>query len=667
MRKSLFMFCLILLAVCALAQSQERALRRAESFFGFHFDFHASPDDREIGKTLTEGMVDSLLSMTKPDYIQVDCKGHPGISSYPTKVGNQAAGYTQDILKLFRKVTERHGVALYVHYSGVWDQQAIQKHPSWGIVKADGTRDKLKNSFLSGYLDSLLIPQMKELSDIYHVDGAWIDGDCWAMEPDYSPELVKEFSQLTGISEAPRSNDDPNYKAFLEFTRTVFKRHAQKYIDAVHKHNPKFQITSNWAYSSLMPEKVEINVDYLSGDVAGQNCVNNAAFQARCLSLQGKPWDLMAWSFGYSGKDVFFIPKSLPHLEQEAAEVMTMGGGFQSYWTQNRDGSLKSWNYPEMSELAKFCRARQPFCQGSEAVPQIALWYSVNSWKQSFGGVYAGGTAAMEGVLTLLLDGQNNVDVLMDHQLASRLDRYRLLVIPEWTNLDKSLKGKVLEFVSNGGSLLIIGASAVKEFEPQLGVTFAGELKNIPFYVGYPNDLTGIKSRWQPVVPTNASISVGACYSVCDSRYPTGNPIATITSFGKGKIAAFYCDIGESYYAAQSPVFRKLMNDLVNRLYPDPTLRIRGSHLIHTVLSRKGPKQIIHLINTAGSHFNSKVFTYDEVPPIGPIMVQLRTASRPESVVLQPEGRPLLYEWKAGILNVTVPWLEIHSMVEVTQ
>ncbi len=667
MRKTLLTLCLISLAFCALAQTQQRPLRRAESFFGFHFDFHARPDDKDIGKTLTEGMVDSLLSMTKPDYIQVDCKGHPGISSYPTKVGNQAAGYTQDILKLFRTVTERHGVALYVHYSGLWDQEAIRKHPSWGIVRADGTRDKLKNSFVSGYLDSLLIPQMEELSDTYRVDGAWIDGDCWAAEPDYSPELVKEFSQQTGIAQAPKSNDDPNYKAYLEFTRTIFKRHAQKYVDAVHRHNPKFQITSNWAYSSLMPEKVGINVDYLSGDVAGQNCVNNAAFQARCLALQGKPWDLMAWSFGYSGKDAFFIPKSLPHLEQEAAEVMAMGGGFQSYWTQNRDGSLKTWNYPEMSELAKFCRARQPFCQGSEAIPQIALWYSVNSWKKSFGGVYAGGTASMEGVLTLLLDGQHTVEVLMDHQLASRLDRYRLLVIPEWTDLDQALKARVLNFVSNGGSLLVIGASAAKEFEPQLGVTFVGKARDTVLYIGYPDDLTGIKSHWQPVTPTNASVTVGSCFSVCDSRYPTGNPAATIASFGKGKIAAFYCDVGDSYYNAQSPVFRRLMNDFIERLFPDPLLKVSGSSLVHTILSRKGSKQIIHLINTGGSHFNRKVFTYDEVPPLGPITVQLRTAIKPGSVLLQPEGRPLHHEWNGGILTVTIPRLEIHSILEVEE
>lgn len=33
-------------------------------------------------------MIDSLLAVVKPDFIQVDSKGHPGVTSFPTKVAN---------------------------------------------------------------------------------------------------------------------------------------------------------------------------------------------------------------------------------------------------------------------------------------------------------------------------------------------------------------------------------------------------------------------------------------------------------------------------------------------------------------------------------------------------------------------------------------------------
>ena len=66
--------------------AQSKILRRSESFFGLHFDFHAVVSDSMIGQHLTEGLIDSMLVAVKPDFIQVDSKGHPGVNSYPSKV-----------------------------------------------------------------------------------------------------------------------------------------------------------------------------------------------------------------------------------------------------------------------------------------------------------------------------------------------------------------------------------------------------------------------------------------------------------------------------------------------------------------------------------------------------------------------------------------------------
>lgn len=68
-------------------KSSGARLRRADSFFGLHYDFHAGEDCKEIGKSVTRGMIRELCRTVKPDYLQCDCKGHRGLSSYPTKVG----------------------------------------------------------------------------------------------------------------------------------------------------------------------------------------------------------------------------------------------------------------------------------------------------------------------------------------------------------------------------------------------------------------------------------------------------------------------------------------------------------------------------------------------------------------------------------------------------
>ncbi len=184
-----------------------QTLLRRSKVFGLHFDFQCAVlEDTPSVKTLTDKMIDSLLTKVKPDFIQVDCKGHEGVTSYPTKVGHTPKRFEKDILKLFPEVTRRHGVALYVHYSGVWDNQAVKHHPNWARIDAADKIDPQKTSLWSAYSDSLLIPQLKEISD-YGVDGVWVDGDCWATNPDYCTAAMDEFRFVTGIKDIPRKTD----------------------------------------------------------------------------------------------------------------------------------------------------------------------------------------------------------------------------------------------------------------------------------------------------------------------------------------------------------------------------------------------------------------------------------------------------------------------------
>src|SRR5678815_2209096 len=209
------------------AQSK-KPLTRKESFFGLHFDFHAGKTDQNIGETLTEAMIDSMLTIVNPDFIQVDSKGHPGITSFPVSVGTPATSFAKDPLRIFRDVTSKHGVALYIHYSGVFDNEAIAKHPEWARINEDGSRDPGNTSVHSAYSDQLLIPQLKEAITKYHVNGAWVDGDCWATGPDYSEASLNKYFQQTGKKPIPSSEKKID-TAFMQFSRRSFLEYVQHY------------------------------------------------------------------------------------------------------------------------------------------------------------------------------------------------------------------------------------------------------------------------------------------------------------------------------------------------------------------------------------------------------------------------------------------------------
>ena len=642
-------------------------LDRAHSFFGLHFDFHAGPDCKEVGKNVDATMVNNLIDKVKPDFIQVDCKGHPGYSSYPTKVGNPVPGFDKDQLMIWREVTASRRVALYLHYSGVWDSRAIELHPKWAALSADGTPSKNATSVFGSYADSLMIPQLKELSSVYKVDGVWVDGDCWADQPDYSPKAIELFTAKTGLSNIPRQNSDPDWKEFLQFNRDGFRAYVTKYVDALHNFNPKFQVASNWAFSTLMPEPVSIPVDFISGDFSALNSVNSARSEARFIRNQGKPWDLMAWGFSWMGNEQGTqCVKSAVQIERELASVISLGGGVQIYLQQKRDGSIHEWMVPMLAEAAKFCRARQPWCQNAVGVPQIGLILSKDALYgktiRLFGG-FDKELTPLRGIMQNLLSSQYVVDILAEHQLKN-INQYPLLIYPEWETITPELKQKLLDYVSQGGKLLLIGPNSASLFKDELNykVKDVPEVKNNG--LEYNRWIAELMSLSQGIIPGNNAKPFGKYYQAINMEGPS-EIASTITPYGKGLLAATYLEMGKASLVRSAPVLRDFFAALVREIFPNPLVTVYGSHNVDVTLNRKKNALVLNLVNTAGPHDNEKVMAFDEISPVGPLKIDLKLPTKPGKVMLQPENIALAYTWAEGTLHCTLPLLEIHEMIVV--
>lgn len=649
------------------AQKNNQKPKRSDSFFGFHFDFHATSADKELGKNFDTIPLSEFLKRTRPDYIQVDSKGHPGYSSYPTKVGYSGNSFSNDPLRTWRSVTKSNNVPLYVHYSSIWDNKAVKEHPEWGRKNANESLDSTKISFESNYLSQLMMPQLKEMINVYGIDGVWIDGDCWSTAPDYSPKNVQAFLDKTRLTEVPRKLSDPGYRLWLDHNRDAYHTFLKTYVNDVHRYAPDFQVASNWAYSSMMPVPVDTDVDFLSGDVSAGNCVYSSAFQARCLALQQRPWDLMAWSFypvDFMGG--IHSPKSLVQLQQEAAQVMAMGGGFQVYFQQNRDASFRTIDVEAMGRLSDYCRERQPFCKGTEIVPQVGIWYSLEGWKEKNNGVY-GWSSHLEGINSLLLDNRYSVEILMDHHLGKKMEQYALIVVPEWEKFNEKLLERLKNYVEKGGRLLIIGAAASKTFASWLPVNFEGRDNQLLLNAGSEKagGITGLRTGWQKVLVSDSSVVEGSIYTQSDFRYKSPYPVATVHRLGKGAVAAVYLDLSSAYQQYKSPILNRLISNVVDRLLPERDLYVDGSEKVHVVLGKKGNARLLHLINVGGDHANKSVMRYDELPPTSDLEVKLRHPSRPASVALQPQGTPLSFSYKDGYVYVKVPPVAVHSIVEI--
>lgn len=594
-----------------LGQEPNR-LRRDQSFFGIHFDFHAGDDCNEIGKNTTPGMVQTIIDLVKPDYIQTDCKGHAGYTSYPTKVGNRAPGFVGDPLRVWRDVTARNGVALYMHYSGVWDTRAIELHPEWAAIHADGTRDKERTSVFGTYVDQLLIPQLKELAGDYGVDGVWVDGECWATIPDYGERSLRLFQESTGINDIPKSPSDPHWYEWMQFHREGFRKYLRHYIAAIRSEYPNFQICSNWAYTHHMPEPVSAAVDFLSGDYTANNSVNSARFAGRYLAFQGTPWDLMAWSFSYNP-----FPreqKTAIQLKREAAIVLALGGGFQAYFTQNRDGSVRLDEMQVMAEVAKFARERQPWCHHSVQIPQVALLLSTSDYHRNAQSLFPQYKGKSQGVLQCLLESQYSVDLLSEDMLAPDMSRFPIIVIPEWENISPVFCNDLVEYAKGGGNLLLIGRETSEKFATLVDSQIQGD------------EFTS-KSR------------------------------------GKGKIGFLPLAIGAEYEKSGNITLREQLNNAVRTMFPNPLVEVSGSPWIDVSTSQLKGKRLVHLVNSSGNHNEAGII--QSIEPVGPLKLTICCDSKPTKITLQPEGKICDFDYADGKAQVKIEKINIYDILVI--
>lgn len=650
-------------------------MRRKESYFGLHFDYHANKDTREIGKNFSGAVVERIVREVKPDFIQCDTKGHPGYASYNTALGNAAPHLIKDILRGWREATAKYGVALYSHYSGIWDNKAMSEHPEWAAVTADGTVTD-KASVFGEYANELLIPQLAELATEYGIDGAWVDGECWALPVDYSESAQSAYKNATA-KPAPREGDC-DYENYLEFQRKAFFAYVNRYIEKIKKVNPKFEITSNWLNTSWVPNNVKIT-DYISGDLAAVNSVDSARFDGRVMQMFGRNWDIMSWGISLP----VHCGKSAVQLCQEAAVIISLGGGFQVYNMQSPQNTvMDEWAIPVWAEVARFCRERQEYCHNAEIVPDAGVLYSAAAYYSGKKELFMRDddyNLELYGIVTALCDSGKSVSVLSAERVLAgeiSLGAYKSVTVTNCAVLEEGVKEKLLEYARGGGKLVICGADTVKAFAGEFNVKLE-ECGSQPVAVLYGKDYA-IEVR-RPYAKLAAGEYISAAYMhecVVDGDLECVNPPPSIgvkeesaaafvtCACGAGEASFMPINAGREYFERNSFELKRFFRDCfagkdIGRV------QINKSGEADVLLTRKNGKEYLHVINLLGEHRSERIKTFDFIPAVQNVTVSYKECAKPASVRLLPSGKEADYEYHGGTLTVNFGTVDIHVAVEI--
>ncbi|MEI6339221.1 MAG: hypothetical protein WCQ57_11655, partial [Verrucomicrobiota bacterium] len=280
-------------------------------------------------------------------------------------------------------------------------------------------------------------------------------------------------------------------------------------------------------------------------------------------------------------------------------------------------------------------------------------------------GAWDGNYQPTIGTLRALLAGQHCVDVVSEHHLEGKsIDRFPILVVPEWAPLGADFHKHLLGYVRRGGKVLLIGVNPTREFAAELGVQPAGDAVRRQRWLAGPSGLAGIESEGL-AFQIKSPAKVSAVWHERRDPLSPAHPLAVTRHLGKGTLAAIAVDFGIAYDTASTFQARDFLAAAVHSLFPEPVVTVSGSHQIDVSLMRKHGDLFMHLVNTAGAHADMGVSTHDEIPPLHDIEIRLRLPRRPAKIVQQPAGKALPFRWSKGTAALRVPVLEIHEILQI--
>ena len=647
--------------------------KRKDCFFGVHFDFHSNSTAVGIGETLDGKEIRDFIRQVKPDFMQCDVKGHGGYSSYPTKYGYPTPNMKKDILHIWRKATAQEGVALYAHYSGILDAMQASMHPDWRVVRKDGSQEPYAMSFFSDYDEKILIPQLKELAMDYQLDGAWVDGECWAAMEDYSVPTLQAYE------ERGKTN------SFKDFCRQSFRNHVTNYVEKVKEVAPTFEITSNWMYTEQLPEKPTVPIDFISGDIIPMETYNATKFGTRVIANQHKVWDLMSWSTDF----YLHYEKSALQLCIEAADIIAMGGAYQVYCTQDYKGFMQNETYVStLKEVGEFCRARQEFCHQAQIRKEVGVLLSEAGYFEERAGLFGRGgihSESAKGCVVACLENQYSTEILLGYNaLEGDISAYKTIVIPELKAIEPALKEKLLEYAKNGGNLIISGAYATRIFAMEMGlkpINNSVEDSCVQLIINnkkltIENSFTIFEEECLHQAYLAESIVDGLNFkqSVFGGNAGGSWPFprlqfnrkiagSIIRPFGNGKIALIPFDLGLQYLNVRTYQMREFLGDILKEVYEEKIVKT-NTHFVEVVLSKKDDREFVQLINISAGKKALEIKSFDEVLPLSNIKVEYLRNRAPKKVIQFPENKELSFIYKDGRVCFEVENLLIHNVIE---
>lgn len=657
-----------------------------------HLDFHTPGAIPDVGADFDPERFAATVKAAHVDSMTVFSRCHHGYSYHPTDVGTQHPGLGFDLLAAQVEALHGVGVRAPIYLTVGWDELIADRHPEWLQRDADGRPchshpDDLSSwrflDLASPYVDYVLACTREVLDRYGPVDGLFFDIIRQAPHGNGSDWRRRRMAE-EGIDPA-----DP--AAVAAFETRVERAFMERASALVRDRDPAATIFYN---SRLRPDRdpalgsraelpfyTHVEIESLPGGGWGYNHfpLFAAYFQTLPLPLLG-----MTGIFHTHWGD-FGSLKTEAALGYECARMLAFGAACSVGDHLHPRGALDHALYDRLGAVFARVEAVEPWCVGAEPVPDVGVLLAETGPR--FNVI---GREIDEGAMRMLLELHRPFQFL---DRAADLAPYRVLIAPDDLPFDDELAAKIAAYLDAGGALLLSHRAgltpAADRFAPalaeRLGLDYLGDAPESPdFLVAEPALGPPFAEYHQVLYDRGSAVRVadpevevlarvGLPFFSRTPEHFFGHRQSPFDRVGdlpavtrRGGVAYCHSPLFGAYRQHAVPAYRDLVGRLLERLAPEPPLRVANLPTTAEVALLRQPdhrRTVVHLIHATPQRRGPEIDIVEDVIPLHDVRVGLRLDRPVSSVTLAPSGQPLPHTLADGRAWVTVPRIDRHQAV----
>jgi len=649
-----------------------------------HLDFHTSPLIPDVASDFNATEFATTLKGAHVNSVTVFARCHHGMCYYPSKVAKVHPALRRDLLGEMIGACHAQGIRTPVYITVVWDEHVAHEHPEWLQVSANGyagTHPPFTAAWKwlcpnSPYLD-YVAAQAEEVARDYDADGFFFD-IMMMTEPGCLCRYCLDGMLAKGLD--PRNETD-----LRQYSLEVAKRAMARLTEVVRRYKPEASIFYNSrlrpaldADSGLRDELQygsHLEIESLPSDPHWGYL--HYPLLARYVQTLGTDFLGMTARFHKSWAD-FGGLKNEAALEYETFSMLASGGKCSIGDQLHPRGVLEQVAYERIGRIYAEVEALEPWCRGAIPVKEVGVLLTVDGLSRRRD------LTAEEGATRMLLESQRQFQLIDE---LTGLAEFQLVILPDCVPVSDKVAARLREYVTGGGSLLISGASGLREegfvLEELMGLSYAGRPGYTTHYLqpdpslGLP-DMLHVMYEQPLLVRPAAGAQVLAritepyferTWDHFSSHFQTAPDRASEwpAIVQRGRVIYLAAPIFSAYRRHGNLVYRQTVEACLDRLAPGQAVRAALPSSGQVTLLRQGDNLVAHLLYYPAERRTPEIDIIEDVVSLYDVRLWVRAGGIPKHVYLAPQGRPLnrsiTGEHNAGIISVVVPELRGHQMV----